>query len=147
MMKEMIVNVNHLGIIVKDAERSIKVFKNFFDLKDDEIRIIPSTLTKGESKYAFMPAGGTELELIEPISESFKKMLGNPVEGINHIAFTVKDVEEAVRLMEKKGVRLGHVTKDGILNMEGICKVAYFNPEDTGDILIEFVEPIEHAKD
>jgi len=146
-MKEMIVNVNHLGIIVKDAERSIEVFKNLFDLKDDEVRIIPSTLTKGERKYAFMPVGGTELELIEPISERFKEMLGNPVEGINHIAFTVKDIEEAVRLMEKKGFGLGHVTKDGILNMENICKVAYFNPEDTDGILIEFVEPIEQVKD
>ncbi len=44
--------------------------------------------------------------------------------------------------MQAKGVRLGHVTKDGILDM-GRSKVAYFNPEDTGGILIEFVEPVE----
>lgn len=144
-MNELIVNLNHLGIIVKDAERSIEVFKNLFDLKEDEIRVIPTTLTKGESKYAFMPVGGTELELIEPISENFKEMLGNPAEGINHMAFTVKDIEEAVRLMEKKGIRLGHVTKEGILNMGGISRVAYFDPEDTDGILIEFVEPFEQA--
>jgi len=85
--------------------------------------------------------GGINLELIQPLSKQFKEMLGNPVEGINHIAFTVKDIDEAVRLMSKKGIRLGHVTKDGILDM-GRSKVAYFNPEDTGGILIEFVEPI-----
>ena len=51
-------------------------------------------------------------------------------------------VAQAVKLMDKKGVRLGHVTRDGILD-RGRSKVACFNPEDTDGILIEFVEPKE----
>ena len=42
--------------------------------------------------------------------------------------------------MQNKGVRLGHVTKDAILDMPR-SRVAYFNKEDTGGILIEFVQP------
>ena len=141
-MSEMITKLRHIGIIVKDAEKSVELFKDLFDLTDDDIKVVPSSLTKDESVFAFVPAGGIELELIQPISEHFKEMVGNPAEGINHIAFTVKDIEEAVKLMEQKGVRLGHVTKDGIMDM-GRSKVAYFNPEDTGGILIEFVEPME----
>ncbi|MEE8382793.1 MAG: VOC family protein [Thermodesulfobacteriota bacterium] len=141
-MNEMIVKLRHIGIIVKDAEKSVELFKYLFDLTDDKIKVVPPSVTKNESVFAFVPAGGIELELIQPISEHFKEMVGNPAEGINHIAFTVKDIEEAVKLMEQKGVRLGHVTKDGILDM-GRSKVAYFNPEDTGGILIEFVEPKE----
>ena len=95
-----------------------------------------------ESRFAFIPLGGQELELIQPISERFKHMIGNPSPGINHIAFTVTDIEKAVERMKEKGVRLGHVTKDGILDMKR-SKVAYFNPEDTGGILIEYVEPVE----
>lgn len=140
--EEMITGLRHIGIIVKDAKESMEVFKSLFDLKDEEIRVVPSTITKGESEFAFIPVGGIELELIQPISERFNEMVGNPAQGINHIAFTVKNIEEAVRIMEEKGVRLGHVTKEGILNM-GRSKVAYFNPEDTGEILIEFVEPLE----
>jgi catechol 2,3-dioxygenase-like lactoylglutathione lyase family enzyme len=138
----MITGLRHIGIIVKDAKKSMEVFKNLFDLKDEEIRVVPSAITKGESEFAFVPVGGIELELIQPISERFNEMVGNPAQGINHIAFTVKNIEEAVRIMEEKGVSLGHVTKEGILNM-GRSKVAYFNPEDTGGILIEFVEPLE----
>ena len=141
-VNEMITKIRHIGIIVKDAKKSVELFKDLFDLKDDEIKVVPPSVTKNESIFAFVPTGGIELELIQPISEHFKKIVGNPPEGINHLAFTVKDIEEAVKLMEKKGVRLGHVTKDGILNM-GRSKVAYFNPEDTGGILIEFVEPRE----
>ena len=141
-MSKMITKIRHIGIVVKDTEKSVELFKNLFDLKDDEIKIVPSSVTKNESVFTFVPAGGIELELIQPLSEHFKEMVGNPPEGINHLAFTVKDIEAAVKLMEKKGVRLGHVTKDGILDM-GRSKVAYFNPEDTGGILIEFVEPRE----
>ena len=141
-MNEMIVKLRHIGIIVKDAEKSVELFRDLFDLTDDKIKVVPPSVTQNESVFAFVPAGGIELELIQPISEHFKEMVGNPAEGINHIAFTVKDIEEAVKLMEQKGVRLGHVTKDGILDM-GRSKVAYFNPEDTGGILIEFVEPKE----
>ena len=141
-MNEMITKIRHIGIIVKDAEKSVELFKDLFDLKDDEIKVVPSSVTKNESIFAFVPTGGIELELIQPLSEHFKEMVGNPPEGINHLAFTVKDIEEAVKLMAEKGVRLGHVTKDGILDM-GRSKVAYFNPEDTGGILIEFAEPRE----
>ena len=141
-MNEMITKIRHIGIIVKDAEKSVELFKDLFDLKDDEIKVVPPSVTKNESIFAFVPTGEIELELIQPISEHFKEMVGNPPEGINHLAFTVKDIEEAVKLMAEKGVRLGHVTKDGILDM-GRSKVAYFNPEDTGGILIEFAEPRE----
>ncbi len=139
-VKEMITSLRHIGIIVNDAEKSAEVFKTLFDLENEAITMVPTTVTGGSSKYAFIPIGGTELELIEPISQSFKEMLGNPASGINHFAFTVKDIEKTIALLKEKGVRLGHVTKDGILDT-GRSKVAYLNPEDTDGILIELVEP------
>jgi len=141
-MSELITSLRHIGIIVRDAEKSTKLFKDLFDLQEEDITIVSPDVTRGESSFSFIPAGGIELELIQPISDHFKELVGNPPEGINHFAFTVTDIEKAVLLMEEKGVRLGHVTKEGILDM-GRSKVAYFNPEDTDGILIEFVEPRE----
>ena len=141
-MNELITGLRHIGVIVKDAEKSMHLFKHLLDVEDRDITIVPSEVTKGESVFSFIPAGGIELELIQPVSERFAQLVGNPPEGINHLAFTVKDIEAAVTVMKEKGVRLGHVTRDGILDM-GRSRVAYFNPEDTGGILIEFVEPRE----
>ncbi len=139
-VKEIIKNVRHIGVIVKDAKNSTDVLKNMFDLDDDEVVMMSTDVTGGGSIYSFIPVGGTEFELIEPISEDFKAMLGDPPAGINHIAFTVTDIDQAVSMMNEKGIRLGHVTKDGIIDT-GRSKVAYFDPEDTGNILMEFVEP------
>lgn len=143
-MKDMIGKVRHLGVVVADLDASIDRYKELYDIDDDEIRIVPEPGDPREkdTRFAFIPVGGMEYELIHPISDSFKEMLGNPGPGINHIAFTVSDIDAAVEKMKAKGVRLGHVTKNGILDMKS-SRVAYFNPEDTDGILIEFVEPAE----
>lgn len=143
-MHELITGIRHIGIIVKDAEQSMRLFRNLLDLDERDIKVVSSEVTRGESVFSFVPAGGIELELIQPVSQRFDAMLGHPPEGINHIAFAVTDIEEAVALMKAKGVRLGHVTRNGILDM-GRSKVAYFDPEDTGGILIELVEPVEEG--
>ena len=139
-MDEMITRIRHIGIIVKDIAEAIAPFKKLLDLKDEDIYIMPPFGTEAESRFAFIPVGGIELELIQPISERFKKFTGNQPEGLNHIAYVVQDIEEAVSHLQEKGIRLGHVTRNGILDM-GRSKVAYFDPETTGGMLIELVEP------
>ena len=143
-VKDFIIGVRHMGVIVDDINASVELYKRLYDLDNDEIRFFPPPGSEAsrEAQFAFVPLGGMEFELIQPISEGFKEKISNPPAGINHVAFTVRDLEKAVACMAAKGVRLGHVTRDGILDMKR-SKVAYFNPEDTGGILVEFVEPAE----
>jgi len=138
-MDEMVIKLRHIGYIVKDMDRSVNTFKKLFDLKDDDIRKMTADDTGGAGAFAFIPLGGTELELIQPISDYFKEMTGDPPEGINHIALQVKDVEKAVKTMEERGVHLGYITRDGIFDT-GRTKIAYLDPKDTDGILIELVE-------
>jgi methylmalonyl-CoA/ethylmalonyl-CoA epimerase len=138
----MIKKIRHLGIIVNDIDASLAVYKTLLGLDDRDIRFVPERGTETETIFAFLSIGDIELEIIQPLTENFRTFLGNPPEGINHIAFVVDNLEEDVKAMEQKGVRLGHVTKNGILNMKR-SKVAYFDPKDTGGMLIEFVEPLE----
>ena len=138
----MIKKIRHLGIIVNDIDASLAVYKNLLGLEDKDIRFVPERGTETETIFAFLSIGDIELEIIQPLTENFRTFLGNPREGINHIAFVVDNLEEDVKAMEKKGVHLGHVTRHGILNMKR-SKVAYFDPKDTGGMLIEFVEPLE----
>ncbi len=143
-MCDMITTVRHLGVVVEDLDSSVALYQKLYDLDDDQVTIVPppGSPQEKDTRFAFLPLGGMEFELIHPISESFKQLVGNPPPGINHIAFTVTDLDAAVAQMQEKGVRLGHVTRDGILDMQR-SRVAYFNPEDTGGILVEFVEPKE----
>ncbi len=146
-IRDLIRRVRHIGVYVDDIDASVALYTKLYDVDAADVRLVPPPGTeRPESRFAFVPVGGMEFELIEPVSDNFKKMVGNPPPGINHIAFVVTDIEKAVACMEEKGVRLGHVTRDGILDMQR-SRVAYFNPEDTGGVLIEFVEPKEGQQD
>ena len=122
--------------------RHLPSTKTSWDLKIKTSALSLNRGTETETIFAFLSIGDIELEFIQPLTENFRAFLGNPQEGINHIAFVVDNLEEDVKAMEQKGVRLGHVTKNGILNMKR-SRVAYFDPKDTGGMLIEFVEPLE----
>lgn len=138
-MDNMLTKLRHVGYIVKDMDTTVTMFKKIFSVKDEDIRTMSADDTGGAGAFAFINIGGTELELIQPVSDFFREMTGDPPPGINHIAFQVKDVEKAVKALEGKGVHLGYITKDGIFDT-GKSKLAYLDPNDTDGILIELVE-------
>ena len=140
-ISDLIVKVRHVGVIVDDVKAATELYQKLYDIDDKDVKVVPPwEVADTETRFTFVPVGGMEFELIEPMTENFKKFLGNPPAGINHIAFIVKNLDKAVELMAAKGVRLGHVTKNGILDMQR-SRVAYFDPADTGGVLLEFVEP------
>lgn len=144
-IRELITGVRHVGVYVDDMDKAIATYAKLFDHDPDTLFQVPAAGEPApDSRFAFIPVGGMDFELIQPISDTFKRLVNDPPPGINHVGFTVTDIELAVELMRRKGVRLGHVTADGILDMPK-SRVAYFNPEDTGGILIEFVQPRENV--
>ena len=134
-------NFRHVGYIVEDLAASVAKFQLLFDLGDDDIRIVPPYDVAAESRFAFFHVDGLDFELIEPISDYFKEILFSSGKGINHICFTVDNIEKAVSAMAAKGVHPGHVTPNGIITMPH-QKMVYFNPDDTGGILLEYIEPL-----
>jgi len=132
----------HIGYIVRDLKQSVADFQRLFDLHDEDIRIVPPFDLPADSRFAFFHADGLNFELIEPIAEHFKEILFNSGIGINHICFTVDNIEEAYAEMTRKRIRPGHVTPNGIITMPH-QKMVYFNPEDTGGFLIEYIEEIK----
>lgn len=131
----------HIGYIVRDLKQSVADFQRLFDLQEEDIRIIPPFDLPADTRFAFFHADGLNVELIEPISEHFQKILFHSGIGINHICFTVDNIEEAFAEMTRKGIRSGHVTPNGILTMRH-QKMVYFDPNDTGGFLIEYIQPL-----
>jgi len=131
----------HVGYIVENLNESIAVFKQLFDLTDDDIRIEPPFDISSETRFAFFEVDGLSFELIEPISDYFKDVLFKSGKGINHVCFTVDDINTAVTHMAAKGIKPGHVTPNGPITMPH-QKMVYFDPADTRGFLIEYIEPL-----
>jgi methylmalonyl-CoA/ethylmalonyl-CoA epimerase len=90
-------------------------------------------------RTAFLPIGDTEIELLEstdpdgPIGRYIEKR----GEGVQHIAYRVENIEEAIKEMMDKGVRMIDETpRYGA----GGAKIAFCHPKSTKGVLIELCQ-------
>jgi methylmalonyl-CoA/ethylmalonyl-CoA epimerase len=90
-------------------------------------------------KTGFFPITDSELELLESTEPDgpVAKHIESRGEGIQHIAFRVENIEEALRELKKKGVRLiDQAPRKGA----GGAKIAFIHPKETHGVLVELCE-------
>ena len=130
----MIEKIDHIGIAVKDIEKACAVFKQLnITVSGEEV------VEEQKVKVAFLPVGESELELLESTSPDgpIARFIEKKGEGIQHIAFKVKNLEEILKKLKKEGVRLIDETpRYGA----GGAKIAFLHPKSTNGILIELCE-------
>ncbi len=131
--------LRHVGVVTPDLAALVERMQTIFGLSDDDILRIPADNSPCDTRFAFFSIGDTPYEVIEPVSETFRHLLLGSGTGANHVCYSVDDLDGAVAAMRLAGVRLGHVTPNGIVETPSF-RMAYFHPEDTGGLLIEFVE-------
>lgn len=145
-LKDFIIGLQHIGHLVHNLDEAVSSFKKVYGVTDADIRLEPppGVIPPGGvmTRFAFITVQGTEFELIEPVSDYFKDILGKSPcggAGINHVAWRVKDIDECMNILERQGIKPGHVTPTGVLTF-GPKKLVYLDPNTTDGILIELIE-------
>ncbi|MEA2020990.1 MAG: methylmalonyl-CoA epimerase [Candidatus Caldatribacteriota bacterium] len=130
----MIEKIDHIGIAVRDLEKACDAF----DKLDIEVAG-KEVVEEQKVKVAFLPVDDSELELLESTSPDspIAKFIEKKGEGIHHIAFKVKNLDEILEKLKKKGVRL--IDKKARYGAGG-AKIAFLHPKSTNGILIELCE-------
>ena len=139
-IQDLIVGLRHVGHITTDLQATLDHFTRVYELTPEQIHVTPPFGQACETRFGFVRFCGTEFELIEPVSDYFKQILLGDRPGINHVAWTVSDLSAALARLSARGIRTGHVTPHGMVELPSF-KMAYLNPADTGGMLIELVEP------
>ncbi len=130
-----LLKIDHLGIAVS----SIDAKKNFWT--DILGLTLEGTETIHEQKVttAFLPVGESEVELLESTSEDgpVAKHIEKRGEGIQHVAFRVENIEDALAELKAKGIALiDQVPRIGA----GGAKIAFLHPKATSGVLVELCE-------
>ncbi len=125
--------VEHVAIAVDDIRASMAMLENVFGLEMEyEERI-------GDTELAMYPVGETYLELLRAAGpkSAVADWIERKGQSLFHLCFEVEDIDGALAELKDKGVqlideapRIGH----------GGSRIAFINPESTGDILIELAE-------
>ncbi len=127
--------IDHIGIAVKDAREKLKLYQDFLGLEVTEVEELPE---RGLRVY-FIKVGDTRIELLEPMNENSEVsgFLEKKGEGIHHLAFNVRGIDEAVKIAKENELQpLSEEPKRGA----GGTKVLFLHPKTTGGVLIELVE-------
>ena len=129
----MIEKLDHVGIVVKDLDKAIKVYSEALGLKVEAIE----EMKEVQAKLAFLPVGDGFIELIEPIGPGkYQDFLREHGEGFNHICLKVTDIDKA---LEEVGKKLN--LRDKKPRPGGVgSRIAYLDPKDVFNVETELVE-------
>ncbi len=136
MAKDQLKSLDHIGIAVKSIDEHIPYYKDVLGLEFLGI-------TTGESQKIrtaiFKISDGTVIEVFEPTEDttSIAKFIEKKGEGLHHICFGVKNIEEALEQAKQNNVKL--INETPFVGAKG-HKVAFLHPLSTGKVLTEFSE-------
>ncbi|MGE0078264.1 MAG: methylmalonyl-CoA epimerase [Bacteroidales bacterium] len=130
-----ITHIEHIGIAVKNLQDAIPFYENVLGLKCYNIEEVKDQ----KVKTAFFMVGQTKIELLESTDPEgpIGKFIEKKGEGIHHIAFAVKDIENQLKAVEEKGVAL--IDKTPRKGAEGL-DIAFLHPKSTIGVLTELCE-------
>ncbi|MBN8200396.1 MULTISPECIES: methylmalonyl-CoA epimerase [Bacillaceae] len=131
----MIQKVDHIGIAVRSLDEALPFYTETLQLEFLGIEEVESQGVK----VAFIKAGETKLELLEPTSEEspIAKFIEKRGEGLHHVALGVDSIQERINQMKEQGIRM---LQDEPKIGAGGAQVAFMHPKSTGGILYEFCE-------
>lgn len=130
-----VLRVDHIGIAVKSIEETKKLYQDLLGLKHTG----SETVQEQKVTTAFFPVGDTEVELLESTAPDgpIAKYLEKRGEGVQHIAFRVENIEEALAELKAKGVQL---IDEKPRRGAGGAKIAFLHPKSTYGVLVELSE-------
>ena len=130
-----ILKIDHLGIAVK----SIAEGKTFWTDTLGLPYAGSETVAEQKVTTAFFPVSESEVELLESTADDgpVAKYIAKKGEGIQHVAFRVANIEEALTELKAKGVRL--IDEKPRIGAGG-AKIAFLHPKATNGVLVELCE-------
>jgi methylmalonyl-CoA/ethylmalonyl-CoA epimerase len=131
----MIKKVDHIGIAVQSLESALPFYVDVLKLPLLGIEKVESE----KLKVAFLQAGETKIELLEPTSEdsTIAKFIEKRGQGLHHVALGIDSIEERIKEMKENGIRM---IQDEPKMGAGGAHVAFMHPRSASGVLYELCE-------
>ena len=127
--------LDHVGIVVANVASAAEQWRSTLGAPLSAPEEVPGS----QVVVAFLPAGESHIELVEPSGPTspVSKFLAARGGGLHHIAFAVPDVDVALRAVAARGGRL--IDEHSRPGSRG-RRVGFAHPSAFGGILVEYVE-------
>ncbi len=131
----MITRIDHIGIAVQNIKDALTFFEDALGVKLERVE----SEEGGRTDVAFLPVGGSDVELVEPkdTDSGLAKYLAKRGEGVHHICFEVDDIEAALARLKEHGAQL--IDETPRRNAKG-TRYAFIHPKSAHGVLIELYQ-------
>jgi methylmalonyl-CoA/ethylmalonyl-CoA epimerase len=127
--------IHHIAVLVEDMDTSLSFWRDVLGITPSLISEVPQEA----ARIAFLPVGGSNVELVQPISRDagLSRFLEKHGPGLHHLCFEVTDLPGLLVQLKSKGVLLINdqpkVGEDGRL-------YAFIHPKSASGVLVELYQ-------
>ena len=130
-----ITKINHIAVAVSDIESSLSFWRDALGLELAELREVPAE----SAQIAFLPVGGTEVELVRPTTDDsgLAKYIAKNGPGMHHICLETDDIEGMMAQLKEMGVQM--INESPRTGADG-KRYVFIHPKSTGGVLVELYQ-------
>ena len=134
----MIKKIEHLGIAVKDLNKSNELFKKLLGEQSYKTEAVDSESVT----TSFFKVGDQKIELLEASepNSTIARFIERRGEGMHHLAFHVENIDEEIERLEKEGFEF--VSKTPTKGADNKM-VVFLHPKTTNGVLVELCQDID----
>jgi methylmalonyl-CoA/ethylmalonyl-CoA epimerase len=127
--------IDHIAILTADLEEALCFWRDGLGMELAGIIDVPAE----KSLVAFLPAGGSEIELVKPTTDDsgLARYLEKRGPGMHHVCLEVDDIEGMLARLKEQNIQL--INESAISGLGG-RKYAFIHPKATGGVLVELYE-------
>lgn len=137
----MIKRLHHVGVAAGSIREALAFYGDILGLEVTGTR----SLADRDLEVAFVEAGGTEIELLEPTSaeNTVARFIERRGPGLHHICFEVDDIRATIEALSARGAEF----VDPEPRPGAVGQVAFMLPEVGRGVLVELIqlEPLAGA--
>ena len=133
----MLKRIHHVGVVVPNLEEGLKFWRDVLGMTFKK----SATIQDQGVRAALLDAGGSEIELLEPLNPEggVGKFLAKRGGGLHHVCFESDNVTADLDAARAKGIQLiDQRPRKGLAGM--IC---FLHPKATRGVLVEYAQPVE----
>jgi methylmalonyl-CoA/ethylmalonyl-CoA epimerase len=127
--------MDHVAILVDDLDKTLRFWRDGLGLELTHIEDVPAE----KSMVAFLPVGGSEVELVKPTTDDsgLARYLEKRGPGMHHLCLEVDDIEGMLASLKEKGIQLINETP---VTGSGGKRYAFIHPKSANGVMVELYE-------
>jgi methylmalonyl-CoA/ethylmalonyl-CoA epimerase len=127
--------IDHVAVLVDDLEKNLAFWRDALGIEMSHSVDVPAE----KSQVAFLPIGGSEIELVKPTTDDsgLARYLEKRGPGMHHICLEVDDILGMLAHLKEKGVQL--INEAPVTAADG-RKYAFIHPKSAYGVMVELYE-------